>query len=133
VKDFQVHADLLTGKLQGDHFGLSLLNDLIIVREMIFPFLEHPVPLRKFCARVIERMGRFPDPEELGKKIEKIRVVEEQLGELRKWFSVDEETTLDSTSAFVSRLWKSGYYVSFTGYDHVGRAAMVSTVIIFMY
>ena len=117
IKSFQEHVDILTGKLQGDHFGLSLLNDLVIVREMISPFLGHPVPLRKFCAHVIERMGRFPDLDELSKKVEKIRLVEDQLEELRNWFSVDEETSLDSASAFVSRLWKSGHYISSTGYE----------------
>lgn len=116
TKDFLQQVDLLSGLLQGDPFASTLLNHLLSIRDLVHPFLahlrRHSVPLRLFCAHVMERMGRFPDPVELEKKIEKIKGVKEHLEHVKRWFSQDEDNALDTISPLVSRLWKFGHFVS---------------------
>lgn len=120
TRDFQQQVDLLSGLLQGDPFASALLNDLLSIRDLVHPFLahfrRHSVPLRLFCAHVMERMGKFPDIDELEKKIGKIKEVKDNLEHVKRWFSQDESTALDTITPLVSRLWKSGHFVSYPRY-----------------
>jgi hypothetical protein len=123
MKDFQQQADLLGGQLQGYQFGMSMLNSVFVVRDLVQPFLNYnpktKQSLRSFCGNVGEKLGKIhnlDNPEELVKRLDNIMSVLEHLAEVRMWFAQKEGLTLDTILPFVSRLWKYGHYKSKTGY-----------------
>jgi hypothetical protein len=122
MKDFQRQADILGGQLQGYQFGMGLLNSVFMVRDVVEPFLQalhnndQNISLLGFCQQVAEKLSKFPNLAEMGKRLDKLTAVLDHLAEVRMWFSQKEGLTLDTILPFATRLWQFGHYRSNTGY-----------------
>jgi len=121
LEEFNTTINFLNGDLQGDEFGLDLVNNLITARRMLEPFLlilslkdRGSKPLSKgmtlstLCSKVKDAISGF----DISAKVDEVQKLLQHLPVIRVWFSSTTELTLDRFLPYITHLLETGYYVS---------------------
>lgn len=118
-REFNETINFLNGELQGDEFGLNVINSLITARKLLEPFIALLVAskgqgsrgnmeLSALCSNIKHAIAGL----DIMAKVDEVEKLQQHLPVIRVWFSSTDDLTLERILPYIVHLLNAGYFVS---------------------